>query len=181
MQETRRRLPQVTRLAAVVVVSASLAGLIVATAASAGEYHVYACHTPAGEAAPVDGWSGSAGPGGAWDDFTVPAGARMTGAHLTLRVTPHAVGRNQSVHFSGRLEGGSIPRGGKQLVLEGRLRGGRWLKFDVIRTGARGRFHASYRFTFLGPGRWQIRVLCEVAADYPFAAGWSNVVRVRVG
>jgi hypothetical protein len=58
MQETRRRLPQVTRLAAVVAVSASLAGLIVAASASAGEYHVYACRTPAGEVAPADGWVG---------------------------------------------------------------------------------------------------------------------------
>jgi len=67
-------------------------------------------------------------------------------------------------------------------VVEGRRsRRGKWLKFDVIRTGAQGRFHAGYRFTFLGPGRWEIRVLAEAEAGYPFAAGWSHVVRVRVG
>jgi AcrR family transcriptional regulator len=36
--------------------------------ASAGEYHVYSCRTPAGESAPADGWSGSAGP--AYSDVT---------------------------------------------------------------------------------------------------------------
>ena len=102
-------------------------------------------------------------------------------ARLTLQVTPRRVGRGRRVYFSGRLLAGSIPAGGKLLVVEGRRsRRGRWLKFDLIRTGAEGRFHAGYRFEFLGPGRWEIRVLCEAEAGYPFAAGWSNVVRVRV-
>ena len=38
----------------------------------------------------------------------------------------------------------------------------------------------SYPVEFVGPGRWQLRVLCEAQAGYPFAAGWSNVVGVRV-
>jgi hypothetical protein len=106
---------------------------------------------------------------------------RRAGARLRLKVSPRRVGANGRVVFSGWLLGGSIPRGGKPLVVEGRRsRRGAWLKFDLIRTGAEGRFHAGYRFTFLGPGGWQIRVLCEVEAGYPFAAGWSNVVRVRV-
>jgi hypothetical protein len=33
--------------------------LVVPAAAQAGKYHVYSCRTPAGAAAPVDGWSGS--------------------------------------------------------------------------------------------------------------------------
>src|SRR5476649_19128 len=39
--------------------------------AQAGQYHVYSCRTPAGEAAPADGWSGSVAPGGAYDDYTL--------------------------------------------------------------------------------------------------------------
>jgi hypothetical protein len=106
---------------------------------------------------------------------------RRARARLTLRVAPHRVGANRRVHFSGRLLGGSIPRGGKLLVVEGRRsRREPWLQFDVIRTGAKGRFHASYRFKFFGPGHWQIRVVSEAEADYPFATGWSRVVRVRV-
>ncbi len=43
-------------------------GLLVASA-HAGTYHVYSCRTPDGEVAPVDGWSGSVAPGGAFDDY----------------------------------------------------------------------------------------------------------------
>ncbi|HEY5045201.1 MAG TPA: hypothetical protein VII53_05035 [Solirubrobacteraceae bacterium] len=107
----------------------------------------------------------------------------LTRAHLTLRVSPRRVGRNRRVYFSGHLLGGSIPKGGKLLVVEGRRsRRGSWLKFDVIRTGARGRFRAGYRFTFLGRGEWEIRMLAEAEAGYPLTAvAASNVVKVRVG
>lgn len=55
--------------------------LCCARAAAAGEYHVYSCRTPAGEAAPVDGWSGSAGP--AYSDYvkdTCGEGGALTAA-----------------------------------------------------------------------------------------------------
>lgn len=56
-------------------------------------------------------------------------------ARVTLKVTPRRVGANRRVYFSGRLLGGSIPKGGKLLVVEGRRsRRGAWLKFDVIRS-----------------------------------------------
>jgi hypothetical protein len=42
---------------------------VVPAAAQAGKYHVYSCRTPSGAAAPVDGWSGTLAPGGAWDDY----------------------------------------------------------------------------------------------------------------
>ena len=45
-------------------------GLVPASCAQAGEYHVYSCRTPAGEVAPVDGWSGSVAPGGEYDDYS---------------------------------------------------------------------------------------------------------------
>jgi len=81
--------------------------------------------------------------------------------------------------FSGRLRSGPVPPGGKQLVLEARAPGGAWLQFKVVRTNARGRFHAGYRFRFPGPARYQFRALSEPESDYPFAAGTSNVVGVR--
>jgi hypothetical protein len=86
------------------------------------------------------------------------------------------VGRR--IFFRGRLLGGPIPAGGKQLVLEARSPGSPWLEFDVIRTDARGRYRASYRFKFPGPADYRFRVLSEPESDYPFAAGSSNVVRV---
>ena len=64
-------------------------------------------------------------------------------------------------------------------MLEARSPGGPWIEFDVVRTDARGRYHASYRFKFPGPADYQFRVLCEPESDYPFATGSSNVVGVR--
>jgi hypothetical protein len=100
------------------------------------------------------------------------------GAGVKLAVAPHTASAGGSIYFSGRLRGGPIPPGGKSLVLEARSPGGAWLEFDVIRSDARGRFHASYRFKFPGPADYQFRVLCEAEADYPYARGASNVVGV---
>jgi hypothetical protein len=99
-------------------------------------------------------------------------------AGVRVRVAPRTASVGSSIHFSGRLLGGPVPSGGKLLVLEARSPGGRWLEFDVIRSNARGRFHASYRFKFPGPARYQFRAVCEAEADYPFATGASNVVGV---
>jgi hypothetical protein len=99
-------------------------------------------------------------------------------AGVSLRVAPRTASIGSSIYFSGRLRGGPIPKGGKSLVLEARSPGGAWLEFDVIRSSARGRFHASYRFKFAGPAKYQFRVLCEAEADYPYTTGASDVVRV---
>jgi hypothetical protein len=103
--------------------------------------------------------------------LTVKAGVR-------LRVDPHTSGVGQTIHFSGALLGGPIPRGGKPLVLEARSPGGPWIEFDVLRTSMRGRYHDSYTFKFPGPVSYRFRAVSESEADYPFAAGASNVVRV---
>jgi hypothetical protein len=99
-------------------------------------------------------------------------------AVLRLRVAPRAAPSEGAIRFSGRLLGGPIPPGGKQLVLEARSPGGRWLEFHVIRTSPRGRLRFRYRFRLPGPAHYQFRVLCEREADFPFAAAASNVVRV---
>jgi hypothetical protein len=99
-------------------------------------------------------------------------------AGVNLVIAPRTASVGRSIYFSGRLPGGPVPSGGKLLVLEARSPGGAWLEFDVIRSDARGRFHASYRFKFAGPAEYQFRVLCEAEADYPFATGASNAVGV---
>jgi hypothetical protein len=99
-------------------------------------------------------------------------------AGVSLAIAPRTASVGRSIYFSGRLRGGPVPGGGKLLVLEARSPGGAWLEFDVIRSDARGRFHASYRFKFAGPVEYQFRVLCETEADYPFATGASPVVGV---
>jgi hypothetical protein len=100
-------------------------------------------------------------------------------APVALRISPRTVRVGETISFSGRLGGGDVPPGGKALVLEARSAGSGWLQFKLVRSDARGRFHARYRFRFPGPARYAFRVLCEAEADYPFAKGFSNVVRVR--
>jgi len=99
-------------------------------------------------------------------------------AGVSLRIAPRTAHIGSTIHFSGRLRGGPIPKGGKLLVLEARSTGGAWLEFNVIRSSASGRFHASYRFKFAGPAKYQFRALCEAEADYPYATGASHVVAV---
>ncbi|MCW3018510.1 MAG: hypothetical protein JWN10_818 [Solirubrobacterales bacterium] len=99
-------------------------------------------------------------------------------AAVGLSIAPRTARIGSTIHFSGRLRGGPIPKGGKLVVLEARSPGGAWLEFNVIRSGASGRFHASYRFKFAGPAKYQFRALCEAEADYPYATGASHVVTI---
>lgn len=100
-------------------------------------------------------------------------------ASIALNVSPHTTSAGRRIFFHGLLRGGPIPRGGKQLVLEARSPGSSWIQFKVIRTDARGRYYASYRFKFAGPADYRFRVRSEAESDYPFAAGSSNVVGVH--
>lgn len=103
--------------------------------------------------------------------LTVRAGVR-------LRVSPHTTSVGGRIAFSGRLLGGPVPPSGKAVVLEARSPGGRWIEFDVVHSDRGGAFHASYRFKFPGPASYRFRVVSEAEADYPFAAGASNLVGV---
>jgi hypothetical protein len=100
-------------------------------------------------------------------------------AGLTLSVAPRTASVGRSIFFKGQLRGAPIPPGGKQLVLEARSAGSGWIEFDVLSTSAKGRYRASYRFKFPGPVGYQFRVVSNHEADFPFATGASNVVRVR--
>ena len=104
--------------------------------------------------------------------LTVKAGVR-------LRVSPHTTSVGHTIHFTGKLLGGPIPHGGKQLVLEARSPGGPWIEFDVVKTnGTRAGYHDSYTFKFPGPVNYRFRAVSESEADYPFATGASNTVAV---
>ncbi|HEY2141471.1 MAG TPA: hypothetical protein VGG98_05370 [Solirubrobacteraceae bacterium] len=100
-------------------------------------------------------------------------------AGIALSVSPHTTSVGESIFFHGRLLGGPIPPGGKQLVLEARSPGSGWIEFKVITTDRRGRFRSSYRFKFPGPASYSFRAMSNSEADYPFATGASNVVGVR--
>ncbi|MFI5008941.1 MAG: hypothetical protein ACHQDY_01555 [Solirubrobacterales bacterium] len=100
-------------------------------------------------------------------------------AGLRLRITPTVSAVGHTIRFIGRLRGGPLPPGGKQLVLEARSPGGRWIEFNVIRSDTRGNFHAGYRFRFPGPASYSFRAISNQEADYPYLAGASNIVGVR--
>lgn len=102
-------------------------------------------------------------------------------AALHLHIAPRMAPSGGTIHFGGRLRGGPIPPGGKQLVLEARSPGASWIEFHVIRTHAGGRFAYLYHFRLPGPAGYQFRVLSETEADFPFATGVSNVVGVFEG
>jgi hypothetical protein len=103
--------------------------------------------------------------------LTVPAG-------LSLSVAPRVSHAGGTIAFRGVLHGSPIPPGGKQLVLQARTLGSGWRTFDVLSTDRRGRYRATYRFRLAGPVTYEFRAVSPHEADFPFAAGASNAVRV---
>jgi hypothetical protein len=100
-------------------------------------------------------------------------------AGLRLAIHPRHARRGQAIRFDGRLLGGPLPRGGKQIVLVARAAHGGWVRFNVIRTDGKGRFRTTYRFQQPGAATYRFRALSLAEAAYPYVAGGSNVVRVR--
>jgi hypothetical protein len=114
---------------------------------------------------------------------TIPsatAGVRLrVRAGVRLAIRPRVAKRGQAIRFSGRLLGAPLPRGGKQIVLMARASRGAWVRFNVVRSGPGGRFHATYRFQQPGAARYRFRALSLAEAAYPYLAGGSNTVIVR--
>jgi hypothetical protein len=101
-------------------------------------------------------------------------------APLTFKVGPKRVHNKHSVVFAGKLIAGPMPRKGKlvnlQVVVDGR-----WHTFATVRSSKSGKFKYRYRFmrTF-GHVTYRFRALSRYEAAYPFIAGHSRTVRVRV-
>jgi hypothetical protein len=100
-------------------------------------------------------------------------------AMLALRVTPRVVAARGEIAFAGTLYGKQLPPGGKTLVLEARVPGEPWRQFQVLSTGAGGRYHAGYRFRLPGPIAYEFRAVSPAEADFPYAAGSSKLVAVK--
>jgi hypothetical protein len=100
-------------------------------------------------------------------------------AGLHLAIHPRRAKQGQAIHFDGRLLGGPLPRGGKQVVLLARASRGGWVRFNVVRTDGGGRFRTVYRFRQAGAAVYRFRALSLSEAAYPYLAGGSNVVKVR--
>jgi hypothetical protein len=101
----------------------------------------------------------------------VPAG-------VLLHVTPSSVAVSQTIRLAGRVLGGPIPPGGKQVVLEARSVHTPWLQFLVLHADRSGRFHGSHRFRLPGPVRYRFRAVCPAEADFPYTTGISRSVSV---
>jgi hypothetical protein len=100
-------------------------------------------------------------------------------AGLHLAIHPRRARQGQAIRFNGRLLGGPLPRGGKQVVLLARASRGGWVRFNVVRTDGGGRFRTVYRFRQAGATVYRFRALSLSEAAYPYLAGGSNVVKVR--
>lgn len=100
-------------------------------------------------------------------------------AKLKLKVAPRTAHIGEAIAFTGTLLGAPLPPGGKQLVLEARTAAGPWRQFQVLSTHRHGRYKATYRFRLAGPVTYMFRAVSRKEADFPYATGTSNIVRVR--
>jgi hypothetical protein len=98
----------------------------------------------------------------------------------TLRVSRRRVLNGQKVMFSGQVRSTPIPAGGKLIQLEVLLSGG-WQTFRTARTDQAGHWALPYRFARTRGVQWyRFRVQLPREAGYPFGAGASKSLRVRV-
>ena len=101
-------------------------------------------------------------------------------ARIRLRAVPPAVRAGATVSFRGRLLGGHLPAGGKVVDVQARVGAG-WRTFATVRTGRDGRLRHRHRFTPSSSGRtYRFRVLARRETAYPYEAGASAAVAVRV-
>jgi hypothetical protein len=101
-------------------------------------------------------------------------------APVSLKAGPKRVRNKHRVTFSGKLAAGPIPRKGKlvnlQVVVDGR-----WHTFATVRSSKSGKFRYGYRFKrTYGRMTYRFRALSRYEAAYPFVAGHSKTIRVRV-
>jgi hypothetical protein len=101
-------------------------------------------------------------------------------AATTLRPSRRLLLNGETVRFSGRVRTGRIPVKGKLIELEV-LNRGRWRTFATTRANRRGAWKYDYRFDGTrGLQRYRFRAKIPRETGYPFAAGGSRVVAVKV-
>ena len=101
-------------------------------------------------------------------------------ATSSLRVSRRRVLNGQAVSFAGRLRTLPVIPGGKLVELQVRL-SKRWQTFRTTRTDPAGRWAIRYRFKRTrGEQRFRFRVGLPREAGYPFGAGASRSLTVRV-
>jgi hypothetical protein len=100
-------------------------------------------------------------------------------APVRLRAGRRALRNGQATVFRGRVGGASDTRG---LLVELQYpQRRRWQTFATVQVGRKGRFRYRYRFTrTVGDRIYRLRARVPAQRGYPFAAGRSRTVRVRV-
>jgi hypothetical protein len=101
-------------------------------------------------------------------------------APLTIRADRRRVGGDRVVKLSGRVGGGTIPRSGLLVTLQGYQAGWGWRTFRTVRTTRRGRWTTSYRFR-LAHGRFGFRAVVPRQGGHPYVTTHSAAVVVTVG
>lgn len=103
-------------------------------------------------------------------------------ARVRLSITPRRVGRRGTIYFRGALAGGP-GRDGTHVTLYAVDRRGRGrIPVAVLRCDGLGRFRYSYRFSRTpGPTTYRFVAVLERQKGYPYDAGISPIVGVRVG
>jgi hypothetical protein len=98
----------------------------------------------------------------------------------TLRPSRRLLVNGETVRFSGRVRTGRIPMKGKLIELEV-LNRGRWRTFATTRANRRGSWKYDYRFDGTrGLQRYRFRAKIPRETGYPFAAGGSRAIAVKV-
>lgn len=112
-----------------------------------------------------------------------PAAAQLTTkvtAAARLKVDRRRLRNGQTVRFAGRLLGKPIPKAGKLVALQAKVRR-RWRTFATPRANRQGVFKHRYRFTATtGVRRYEFRAVVAREDAYPYEAGVSRAVRVIV-
>jgi hypothetical protein len=101
-------------------------------------------------------------------------------AAIELKVDRKRLRNGQAVTFTGPVLTLPTPPGGKLIEMQVRLPG-RWETFRTIRSDDAGRWSVRYRFRRTdGVQYYRFRTRLPAEGSYPFVAGVSSVVTVRV-
>ena len=100
-------------------------------------------------------------------------------ATTTLRMSPNTVRVGAKALFSGVLEGGWIPSGGKLVIIQAAIPKRGWQTFGVARAGADGHWELPYRFrAAVGRVKYSIRSVVPAEGAYPFGSFTSRPITV---
>jgi hypothetical protein len=100
-------------------------------------------------------------------------------APQAIHATPRRATGARVVRLSGRVGGGSIPRGGLLVTLQGYQAGWGWRTFRTVRTTRGGSWSTRYRFR-LGHGRFGFRAIVPRQGRFPYVTSTSGAVSVIV-